>query len=211
MVVKTLLVFLVVFIVWQVVARAIANFKKFPAPAFTGPFFDSKLRRKFQSPETLIRRSGIKKGMCVLDLGCGSGAFTTSVARTVGRKGKVYAVDIQDEMLKQLEKKLSKFENEDIRNVKLVHASAHELPFENESLDLVFMVGVLNEILDRKKALSEIRRVLKSGGMLAVTELLPDPHYSRQSTTIRMGEEAGFVVDKTFGNFFNYTVRFVKR
>ncbi|MBM3155527.1 MAG: dimethylmenaquinone methyltransferase, partial [Chloroflexi bacterium] len=55
-----------------------------------------------------------------------------------------------------------------------------------------------------------VRRVLKKGGILAVTELFPDPDYPWKSTTIKLGAENGFVVGKTSGNFFNYTVRFKK-
>ena len=51
---------------------------------------------------------------------------------------------------------------------------------------------------------------LKPGGVLAVTELFPDPDYPWKSTTIKLGTEAGFVVDEVSGNFFNYTVRFRK-
>jgi len=124
--------------------------------------------------------------MTVLDLGCGSGAFTTLLARVVGEQGKVYAVDIQPEMLQQLERKLVKAENLDIRNVEIKQASAYELPFEDESLDLVFMVAALQEISDRGRALREVRRVLKPGRILAVTEFIPDTDYPRQSATIKL-------------------------
>ncbi|MBM3148779.1 MAG: methyltransferase domain-containing protein [Chloroflexi bacterium] len=163
-----------------------------------------------QPPSQMIERSGIKEGMKVLDLGCGSGAFTPFIARTVGEKGKVYALDIQADMLAQLERKLAKPENRDIKNVKLVRANAYELPFDDGFFDLVYMVTVLQEIPDRKRALQEVGRVLKKGGILAVTELFPDPDYPWKSTTIKLGTENGFVVDKTSGNFFNYTVRFKK-
>ena len=146
----------------------------------------------------------------MLDLGCGSGAFTTYVARAVGPAGEVNALDVQPDMLKQLENKLSRPENKDIHNIKLIQGNAYELPFDNASLDLVYMVTVLQEIPDRNKALAEVKRVLKKGGILAVTELFPDPDYPWKSTTIKLGEAAGFVLDKVFGNFFNYTVRFRK-
>jgi ubiquinone/menaquinone biosynthesis C-methylase UbiE len=208
---KILLAILALFLIYQVVARILARFVDFPAPTWTGPYFDSKLRRKVQSSEVLLQRSGVKKGMKIMDLGCGSGAFTTSAARKVGEEGRVYALDVQKGMLAQVEKKLSKPENQDIKNVELVHASAEELPLDNESLDLVFMVGVLGEIPDQKKAMKEIKRVLKPGGRLAITELLPDPHYRLKSTVVKLGEEAGFEVDEISGHFWNYCVRLVKR
>ncbi|MCK4722030.1 MAG: methyltransferase domain-containing protein, partial [Dehalococcoidia bacterium] len=154
--------------------------------------------------------SGIKEGMHVLEVGCGSGAFTTFVARVVGREGRVYALDIQPEMLKQLEHKLAKPENEDIKNIELVNSSAYDLPFDDGSLDLVYMVTVLQEIPDRSKALEQVRRVLNPGGILAVTEWLVDPDYPWKSTTIKIGKEAGLVLDEASGSFWQYTVRFRK-
>ena len=197
-------------ILWISLAKVVRKLVRFPAPAFIGRLLDSGYRRRIQPPAQLIERSGIKKGMRVLDLGCGSGAFTPFIARTVGEKGKVYALDIQANMLKQLENKLSKPENKDIRNIKLIEGNAYELPFDDNTLDLVNMVTVLQEIPDRNKALQEVKRVLKPGGILAVTELFPDPDYPWKSTTIKLGNGAGFVVDKVSGNFFNYTVRFKK-
>jgi len=51
---------------------------------------------------------------------------------------------------------------------------------------------------------------LKSGGILAVTEFLPDPDYPLISITVKMGREEGFVLDDAFGSIWNYTVRFRK-
>ncbi len=148
--------------------------------------------------------------MRVLDVGCGSGFFATLVARVVGENGMVYALDIAPKMLKQLENKLKKDENRDIRNVRLVQSNADHLPFEPEFFDLAYMVAVLQEIPNRTRALSEIKRVLRPGGILAVTELLPDPDYPLRSTTIKQVRKAGFVLDQASGNFWNYTVRFMK-
>jgi len=197
-------------VLWITLAKIVRKLVRFPAPSYVGRLLDSGYRRKIQPPSQLIERSGIKKGMHVLDLGCGSGAFTPFIARTVGEEGKVYALDIQADMLRQLERKLSKPEHKDIKNTKLIEGNAYELPFEDGSLDLVNMVTVLQEIPDRNRALQEAKRVLKSGGLLAVTELFPDPDYPWKSTTIKLGEGNGFVLDEVSGNFFNYTVRFKK-
>jgi ubiquinone/menaquinone biosynthesis C-methylase UbiE len=197
-------------IFWLTLAKLIRKIYPFPAPPFMGHLLDSKFRRKMQPPAKLIERSGIKPGMQVLEIGCGSGAFTTHAARKVNGQGMVYALDIEPKMLKQLEKKLARPENQDIKNIKLIQSSAYELPFEDNSLDAVFMVGVLQEIPDRDRALQQINRVTKSGGVLAVSELFPDPDYPWKSTTIKIGTKAGFVLDKVSGNFFNYTVRFTK-
>ena len=205
---KIILIALGAILLYQVLIRIIRKLYHFPAPAFIGRFLDSDLRRWVQPPDKLIKRSGIKPGMTVMDLGCGSGAFTPFVARAVGEQSKVYAVDIQPAMLKQLERKLPETENQDISNIELKQASAYDLPFEDGSLDLVYMVTVLQEIPDRGKALREIKRVLKPGGILAVTEFLPDPDYPLRSTTIKICQREGFILDGNLGNLWNYTVRF---
>lgn len=205
-----LIVILGLIFIHQVVFRIVRKWTYFPAPAFIGRGLDSDFRRRLQPPDKLVQRSGIKDGMHVLEIGCGSGAYTTFVARAVGGEGKVYALDIQPEMLQQLENKLAKPENKDIRNIELVNSSAYDLPFDDDSLDLVYMVTVFQEIPDRSRALQQVKRVLKPGGILAVTEWLPDPDYPWKSTTIKMGREAGFALDEAPGNIWHYTVRFRK-
>jgi ubiquinone/menaquinone biosynthesis C-methylase UbiE len=205
---KILLKTLGFFVLLQIALRIIKRFYAFSPPAFMGPFLDSDFRRKLQPPDKLIKRSGITEGMRILEVGCGSGAFTTFAAKSSGIKGEVYALDIQPKMLMQLQKKLSRPENRDIKNIKLVEGDAHKLPFDDNSFDLVYTVTVLQELPDRNRALKEMKRVLKPGGILAVTEFLPDPDYPLKSTTIKLGEEAGFILDKVEGSLWNYTVRF---
>ncbi|MFC1937862.1 class I SAM-dependent methyltransferase [Chloroflexota bacterium] len=198
------------FLLCQVLVRIIRKLWPKPAPPFLGWFLDTGVRRWLQPADKLIERSGIKPGMTIVDLGCGSGAFTTLAARAVGERGKVYGVDMQPAMLRQLRHKLARAESHDIKNIELKRAGAYELPFEDESIDLIYMVTVLPEIPDKARALREIKRVLRPGGILAATEFLPDPDYPLRSTTIKMCQRDGFVLDGSFGNLWNYTVRFKK-
>lgn len=199
-----------IIIAWLILTRLIRRIYQFPAPAFIGYFLDSNYRRRIQPPTQIIERSGIKKGDRVLEIGCGSGAYTTFVAREVGKEGIVEALDIQPAMLAQLKKKLAKPENSDIQNIRLHESSAYQLPFKEGSIDLVYMITVLPEIPDQAKVLAEVWRVLKVNGILAVTEFFPDPDYPLSSTTSKKGEKAGFDVEGLFGNLWTYTVRFRK-
>lgn len=197
-------------IAWQIIIRVIRKLIHFPAPAFIGFFLDSDRRRKLQPAEDFIQAAGIKPGMRVLEIGCGSGAYTTFVARAIGPEGKVEALDIQPAMLAQLEKKLSQPAFQDIHNITLHQADAYQLPFGDGELDLVYLVTVLPEIPDQARALKEISRVLKPGGILAVAELLADPDYPFKGTTIRRCEQAGYEFMEVQGNFWSYTARFLK-
>ncbi|MBN1874968.1 MAG: methyltransferase domain-containing protein [Anaerolineae bacterium] len=163
-----------------------------------------------QPPDIMIARSGIHAGMKVLEIGCGSGGYTIAVARAVGPEGEVAALDIQPAMLHQLAAKLAQPTYQDIHNITLYEASAYDLPFEDETFDLVYMITVFQEIPDRDRALAEVKRVLKPGGLLAITEWLFDPDYPLMSTTAKQGMDAGFVVDAALGDLWTYTVRFKK-
>jgi len=189
-------------------ARLFKRFVHFPAPFCVGYFLDSDLRRRMQPPDLLIQRSGLQAGMQVVEIGCGSGAYIPYVARIAGEAGVVHALDIQPKMLQQLERKLAREEYRDIHNVRIVHGSAYDLPFEDGSLDMAFFTTVLQEIPDKKKALEEVRRVLKPGATLAVTELLIDPDYRSSTATIRMVTTAGFELETVQGGLWNYTARF---
>ena len=193
-----------------IVFRVVNKLWHFPVPTFVGPFLDSDIRRKLQPPDKVIERSGIKHSMKLLELGCGSGAFTTFAAKAVGEQGKLYAVDIQPKMLKQLERKLARPENQDLTNIELIQASAYELPFEEDSLDLAFLVTVFHEIPDRDRALGEIKRVLKPDGILAITEFLLDTDYRPAPAVIKRCQCGGFILNENSGNLWNYTVRFKK-
>jgi len=195
----------------RILAKTLRRYVAVPAPAFLGKLLDSRFRKKIQPPRDVILRSGIKQGMRVVDLGCGSGTFTLEMARHVGDKGEVFAMDIQPKMLQQLKIKLSKEENASLRKrVKVINGSAYGIPLEDESVDVCCMVSVLQEIPDREKALREVKRILKPRGILAVTEFVIDPDYALSTTTIKLGTEVGFAVDEVLGNFWNYTVRFRK-
>jgi ubiquinone/menaquinone biosynthesis C-methylase UbiE len=204
------LVVIACIIVWLALIRLVRRFAKFPAPSFIGAALDSWHRRKMEPPREVIERSGIKPGMQVLEIGCGSGAFTVDVARAVGETGKVYGLDIEEKMLAQLKKKLSRPENSDIKNIEMVNKSAYELPFEDGSMDVVYMVTVFQEIPDKNRSLAEIKRVLKPGGILAISEWFVDPDYPLKSTTAKQVTVAGFKNDKVSGNWWHYTAKFIK-
>ena len=85
-------------------------------------------------------------------------------------------------------------------------ADVHHLPYGNETFDAIFMIAVIGELPDPHQALLEFHRVLKPGGTLALSELLPDPDYSLPGTLERLGAAAGFTRRLLHGNLFYYTL-----
>lgn len=125
-------------------------------------------------PETALDRIGIGSGMTVADVGAGLGYFTLRLARRVGPKGKVYAVDVQPEMLTMLRDRLTKA---NLTNVEPILGSESDPRLPKASLDLILMVDVYHEFSQPQKMLRHIRAALKPEGRLVVLEYRKeDPH-----------------------------------
>ena len=174
-----------------------------PCPASLDWLVDNSIRRRWMRP--VPDRVGIRPGECVLELGPGPGAFTVDAARRVGPEGRLVVVDIQPEMIAQVEDRVREA---GLTNVETHVADAYHLPLEDESVDRAFLVTVLPEIPDQARALAELRRVLKPGGLLSITEEFADPDYPFAFETIGRVEAAGFKLDQRFGNFWVYTLNF---
>jgi len=129
-------------------------------------FLDSPQRRAFLNPENILKRIPIKPQMKVADVGCGTGFFTIPMAKIVGAKGKVFAIDLQEEMIAILNKKIQKLR---IRNIETLVSTEENIPLPNESVDLALMASVLHE-LDSYTTVKEVYRFLKPHGVLAVLE-----------------------------------------
>ena len=193
--------------VWLVVIRLVSKFlERGPCPYAVAWLVDNPYRRRQVGP--LLARIGIRPGERVLELGPGPGAFTVPAARLAEPGGSLVAVDIQPAMISAVERKVRQA---GLTNVEMRVASAYELPLDDGSVDRAFLVTVLGEIPDRQRALAELRRVLKPGGILSITEQFMDPDYPLAATVIRWTAEAGFELAERHGNWWTYTLNFRKR
>lgn len=109
----------------------------------------------------------INEGEAVLDIGCGAGVDTLLAAMMVGLSGKVVGVDIVSEMLQRAEENLKRT---NLKNVTFKKASGAQLPFENDSFDVLISNGVVNLIPDKTTTLKEAMRILKPGGRLMIAD-----------------------------------------
>ncbi len=73
-------------------------------PVWVGYFLASPVRKLFQNPEKMLAPY-VKEGMRVLDIGCAMGFFSLPLAQMIGLNGKVICVDVQEKMIKSLEKR----------------------------------------------------------------------------------------------------------
>ena len=141
----------------------------------------------------------------VLEVGPGPGYFSVEVARRVGPEGWVVCVDIQPEMTEALRRRLLR---ERVTNVSPMVGDALGLPLAEGSVDCAFLVTVLGEVPDRAKALAELRRVLKPGGILSITEALPDPDYQFPDVVRDLCQASGFRLLEHRRRFLGFTMNF---
>ena len=188
----------------QVALRAGVWMQPRPMPHQQAALLDHPLRLRYRNPGELLGSLGIYAGMTVADLGCGTGLFTLEMAQRVADSGKVHAVDIQTQMLEGCKARIAAAGLN--HRVRFYHSGLHTLPLADKSVDVALMAAVLGQMPVRTLALDEVRRVLKPGGRLAISEELPDPAYTPAPLARRWAEEAGFRYGGLTGNPFCYTM-----
>ena len=129
-------------------------------------FLDNWVRKIIQNPKRIIG-DYVKEGETVVDVGCGPGFFSIDMAKLVGKKGKVIAVDLQEKMLKHVRKKALK------------HGMAERMDFHqcesdriglNRKADFILAVYIVHETPSPLRFFVEIKGLLKDGGYLLVVE-----------------------------------------
>lgn len=191
-----------------VLIRLVRRYRKFPIPSILTRLIDNPWRRRFvQKPSTVADQLYLKPGMIVAEIGPGKGSYTIEFAKRVRPDGKVYAVDISPSVINRLKQRIAQ---EEIANVIPKVANAHDFSFDDESVDRVIAIACLPEIPEPVKVLREIRRILKPGGLVSLSELAPDPDYPRRKTVKRWASEAGFKLHSEYGNWFVYQLNFIK-
>lgn len=131
------------------------------------PWLVRESRQREEDCKTLLSELGVRPGQSVCDLGCGNGFYTLKLAELVGPQGKVYAVDIQAEMLRLLGKSV---EAAGVRNIVPVLGTAVDPRLPAGQIDLVLMVDVYHEFSHPEEMLRAIRRSLKPEGRIALAE-----------------------------------------
>lgn len=102
-----------------------------------------------------------KKNLEVLDIGFGAGFPLIELAARLGESSTVYGVDSWHDVLEVAKKKIEYFK---LRNVKLLEANIENLPFQNDSIDLITSNNAINNVENIDKALEQCFRILKLGG-----------------------------------------------
>lgn len=163
---------------------------KHVCPVWLSGGLDNRLRRLVQDPRTILSPY-LKEGMTALDIGCGPGFFTLDMAAMVGASGRVFAADLQDEMLDIVRRKVAGTELEPRI---ILHKCAETRIGLPENVDFALAFYMVHEVPDKKAFLAEIRGTLKPGGALLMIE--PPVHVSGKAfaATLDVAREVGFTV-----------------
>ncbi|MBI3957325.1 MAG: methyltransferase domain-containing protein [Chloroflexi bacterium] len=192
----------------QIGLRAVWQRAPRPHPRVLAGILEHPLRLKYRDPAQTLGPYGLAEGTRVLDLGCGTGLFTGEMARQVGASGVVHAVDIQAALLDRARQRVD--DAGLAARVRFHHSGAYRLPLADESVDIAILIATFSEIPNSLLLLEELRRVLKPGGRIGISEEIPHPGYLPAPVVRTRLREAGFRYGGQQGNGFCYSLLYFK-
>jgi precorrin-6B methylase 2 len=152
-----------------------------PVMGYQGaPWLERSEREEEEAPDVALNVLKIPKGASVADIGAGSGYITVRLAARVGPSGRVFANDVQPQMLNILARRLN---NANITNVTLVEGTLNDPRLPPASVDLALMVDVYHELSQPQAILRHVRESLKPGGRLVLLE------YRKEDPTVPIKPE----------------------
>lgn len=194
---------LVVIIGWRLLSRK----HLLPCPTTLIWLLENRFIENVAGSQEIIQRAQITPGMKVLDAGCGPGRVTLPLAEFVGPAGSITALDLQAKMLQRLRERAS---IAGLSNIECIQAGLGEGLLPANSFDRAIMITVLGEIPDQEGALREIYRALEPGGLLSITEIIPDPHYQTRRKIYRLAEETGYNAQEVYSGLRAHTTNLIK-
>jgi arsenite methyltransferase len=172
----------------------------------------SEDRNDWQQPDRVITDLDLKPGARVADIGCGEGYFTLRLAKSVGERGLVFAVDIDARSLYVLKKQA---EQEHLANVVVVVSEPTDTKLKPECVDVLFICDVLHEVPERQRLplIKSAVRALKPGGFLYLIDYRKsrdvwfDPYEKLipRDDLVRICTDADLLMDGEF-NYLRYQV-----
>lgn len=164
-------------------------------------WLDRSERESEENPEGALDAIGIKPGMVVADVGAGTGYFSLRMARRVGPMGKVYAEDVQPEMLHRLRQNAAEAK---LKNIQTVLGGEADPKLPPNTLDLILLVDVYHEFSQPQRMLRKMREALKPDGRLVLLEYRKEdpsipirPEHKMSVQEVKLEVEAeGFHLDQ---------------
>ena len=129
-------------------------------------------RLQWMPPGEILGWLELRPGVIVVDIGTGTGYFAVPIAQAIAPGGRIYAVDLQPELLEVLRGKLAKPDAP--TNIVPLEGTASATGLADGSCDLALLANVWHELDDYAAAVDELTRILKPGGTIAVLDWRPD-------------------------------------
>lgn len=129
---------------------------------------ESSKRDIKMQPERVLDVFGVKRGEVVADVGAGTGYFSFRLASRVGAEGKVYATEIEDQLLDFM---LRKIEKNSVKNIILLKSAESEANLPPQSCDKILIVGTYYYFPDAVSYMTKLRKALKPGGLVGIIDL----------------------------------------
>lgn len=126
-----------------------------------------RVREQEEGPSQMRQQLHVQPGMVVCDMGCGNGYHTLPLAEIVGEKGKVYAVDVQPEMIEMLKQNI---ESKGLKNIVPINSLYHDPKLPPNTCDMILLVDVYHEFSHPVQMLAGMRAALKPDGQLVLVE-----------------------------------------
>lgn len=171
------------FVAFQLGLRVWVRRRPRPIPFGWAWLLENPWRRHYRDPGRLAQACGLRPGDHVLEAGCGSGLFTSALAR---RCGHLTALDLDPRYLAQTAARTA-----GVPNLSLRQGDLAALPCPDASMDAVVLISVLTETPAPVTALRECARVLRPGGRIIVGEEFFGPEYVRACTVDGWARAAG--------------------
>ena len=162
------------------------------------------LRNWALSPQQIVQRLHLAPHHRILEVGCGAGYFSPTLAQSVPQ-GRLVAADIQPEMLAYTEKRLRR---RHIDNVDYYLCDGTHFDFPDQSFDRIVLITVLGEVANQAEYLAEFHRLLRPDGLLSVSETAGDPDKPSRAELRKLMRQNGFDVADEYGSERNFTLNF---
>lgn len=124
----------------------------------------------FLNPNQILEEVGISKGSVVVDFGAGSGHYTFTSARIVGADGKVYALEVQKELVEKLKTEAEKMHYINVSPIWCNVEKVHGTKLSDNMADLAIVSNVFFQIEDRQNFVKEIWRIVKNSGRVLLID-----------------------------------------
>jgi tRNA A58 N-methylase Trm61 len=172
-------------------------------PSWLSVILYNPVRKAFTDREVILKESGVTGNSVVLEVGAGNGFLTEALAE---RSGKVYAVELQDGMIRKLRRRVARFGEK----VSIIKGDISLISLGEELADVCILYYSFHEFGDKEKAADTIGKAIKKGGFLSIYEPTFEVGKRSMQKTAMLFEQRGFVQAQEKEGLFTRFMSFKK-